>query len=48
VTYWNRAAAERIVELVGPDIEPLVVWSLDPDLPVRPQSDGHPDVAFRP
>ncbi|HST86415.1 MAG TPA: hypothetical protein VLL08_32050 [Kineosporiaceae bacterium] len=36
VTYWNRAAAERMVELVGPDVEPLVVWSLDPDLPVHP------------
>jgi hypothetical protein len=36
LTYWNRDAAERMLELAGPDVERLVVWSLDPDLPVHP------------
>ena len=36
VVYWTRAAAERVVEVVGPDVEPLVVWSLDPALEAHP------------
>lgn len=40
VTYWNRGAAERMVDVVGSDVEPLVVWSLDPALPAHPNPMG--------
>jgi hypothetical protein len=36
VVYWTRAAAERVAQVVGQDAEPLVVWSLDPELPAHP------------
>jgi hypothetical protein len=38
VVYWTRAFADRVVEVVGPDVEALVVWSLDPSRPVDPNA----------
>jgi hypothetical protein len=36
VVYWTKPFAERVIEVVGADAEPLLVWSLDPELPVHP------------
>ena len=40
LTYWTRTGADRVVDLVGDDVEPVVVWSQDPDLPVHPNPMG--------